>query len=187
MAKLILVKYCKTCWNKENRLQGAVDIPLNDEGVEEARKISEELSQFDISALYSGSAPCSVSTANEIAAPHKVKVKEVSELNELNYGLWQGLYMKDIKKRYKRQYSIWKTSPVSGCPPQGEAIGKAYDRAVSAVHKIIDHHKAKDVCIVSGSLILSLIKCNLRNIDLGDVWNVTLDKNFWEAIEINNG
>jgi len=184
MTKLILVKYCQTCWNKENRLQGAVNIPLNSEGIKEARKISDELRGFDIEGLYSGSTLCSVSTANEIAKPRKVKVKKISELNELNHGVWQGLYMKDIKKRYKKQYSIWKTSPVSGCLPQGETMSKAYDRAVSAVHKIIDRHKGEDVCIVSGSVILSLIKCNFRNIDLTNIWKAALDKKTWEAIDL---
>ncbi len=184
MAQLILVRHGQTEWNKQKRIQGSLDIPLNNEGEKEARRFTIELSKFKINRVYSSPASCSFSTACEIAAPHKVKVKKLKELRELNHGVWEGLLLADIKKRYKKQYSIWKTSPASGKPPKGETLREAYDRSISAVHKIIDKHKGENICIVSHDLVLSLIKCYLKNIDLDKVWNFIAEKSWWEVLDI---
>ena len=184
MAQLILVRHGQTDWNRQNRIQGTLDIPLNGEGKKEAQGISDKLSKFKIDALYSSPTTCSFATACEIATPHNLKVKKIKALNELNQGGWQGLLIKDVKKRYKKQYNIWKSSPTSGRPPKGESIREAYDRAVSAMHKIVDKHKGENVCIVSGGIILSIIKCYLKNIDLEKVWKSIPEKTWWEVVEL---
>jgi len=184
MSKLILVRHGQTDWDKQNRLQGSLDIPLNSEGKKEAQKISSDLASVEITALYSGSTACSFSTASEIAHGRKIKVKKMNDLNELNHGVWQGLLVSDIKKRYKKQYASWKISPVSGCPPKGEPIRNGYDRVVSAMHKIIDRYKGENVCIVSGGLVISMIKCHLENIDITKIWKLAPEKTWWEAFEI---
>ncbi|MGB2706040.1 MAG: histidine phosphatase family protein [Candidatus Omnitrophota bacterium] len=184
MAQLILVRHGETNWDKENRVQGALDIPLNADGTKEAQRISGELSKFKIHAVYSSPASCSFSTACEIAAVHKLKVKKTGEFNEVNQGVWQGLLVKDIKRRYKKQYNSWKTSPTSGRPPKGESIRDAYDRAISAMHKIVDKHKDENVCIVSGDTTLSIIRCYLKNADLKEIRKFTPGKIWWEAFEL---
>ncbi|MBL7155892.1 MAG: histidine phosphatase family protein [Candidatus Omnitrophica bacterium] len=183
MAKLILVRHGQTNWSKEKRIQGALDIPLNEEGKKEAQELSEELAKFKIGALYSSPAACSLSTADEIAAPHKLKVKKAREFSELGHGVWQGLLLKDVKKRYKKQYNNWKTSPTSLSPPQGESVKDACDRAISAVHKITDKRKDENICIVSHDIILSIIKCYCKNMDLEKIWDFTPEKAWWEALD----
>ncbi|MBL7156693.1 MAG: histidine phosphatase family protein [Candidatus Omnitrophica bacterium] len=184
MAQLILIRHGQTNWDREKRVQGALDIPLNAEGEKEAQKISVELSKFKIDNIYSSPVSCSVSTAREIAIPHNIKIKKLNELNELNHGVWQGLCIKDIKKRYKKQYNIWKLSPTSGRPPKGESIRDAYDRAISIMHKIVDKHKGEDTCLVSGGIILSLIKCYIKNADVEHIWKITPEEAWWEAFEL---
>jgi len=183
MAELILVRHGQTDWNKQNRVQGTLDIPLNGEGEDEAKRISGELSGFKIDAVYSSPASRSFCTACEIATTHNLKAKKISALKELNQGVWQGLLLKDIKKRYKRQYSIWKSSPTCGRPPNGESMRDACDRAVSAVHKIVDRHKDESVCVVSGDIVLSIIKCYLKNIELERVWKLIPGKT-WEVFQL---
>ncbi|UCD54921.1 MAG: histidine phosphatase family protein [Candidatus Omnitrophota bacterium] len=183
MVRLILVRHGETNWNKQKRVQGALDIPLNREGGEEARRISSELSKFKIDVVYSSPVSCSCSTAHEIATTRSLKVIKIDELNEVNHGIWQGLLLKDIKKRYKKQYNTWKAYPTSVRPPKGESIRVAYDRAVSAMHKIVDKHKDESICIVSGGIILSIIKCYLRNIDPEGVWKF-IPGEPWEVFEL---
>ncbi|MFH1594480.1 MAG: histidine phosphatase family protein [Candidatus Omnitrophota bacterium] len=178
MTQLILVRRGQTDWDKQERVQGTLDIPLNNEGKEEAQKISCELSGLKIARIYSSPSCSSLSTASEIALKHELKVKEVPDLSELNCGHWQGLCVKDIKKRYGKQYGLWKASPVSTQPPGGESIKDACDRAISALHKIVDKHSSEKICIVSGDIILSIIKCYLQNEILDNICK-TLKKNAW--------
>jgi len=184
MTQLVLVCHGQTDWDKEKRVQGALDIPLNDVGKKEAQEISDKLSKFKISAVYSSPVACSFSTASEIAAPHKLKVKKADNLKELNQGFWQGLRLSDVKRRYKKQYNTWKISPAFGQPPKGESGKDAYDRAVCAAHKIIDKHRDETVCVVSGDIILSMIKDHFKETDAKKVWSAIPSKTWWEVLEV---
>ena len=43
MPVLCLIRHGESLWNKENRFTGWVDVPLTDEGKEEAKKAGEIL------------------------------------------------------------------------------------------------------------------------------------------------
>jgi len=184
MTKVILVRHGETEWCAQKRIRGSIDIPLNNEGEKEAQAISRALSKHNIKAVYSSPAACSLATASEIAAHHKVKVHKLPDLKELNLGLWQGLLLKDIKRRYKKQYSTWRNAPTSAQPPGGESTREAYDRALSAMHKLIDKNKDNDICVVSGSITLSIIKCHLKNMNLEEMWKSIPEKTWWETLNI---
>ena len=184
MAKLILIRHGQTDWNKQNRIQGALDIPLNHEGKKEAQDLARELAHVKIDAVYSSAASCSVSTASEIAQIRDIKVKIMPELNELDHSAWQGLLLKDVKKRYKKQYALWKSSPDCVAPPKGETLREAYDRAISALRKILDRHRDENICIVSHDIVLSIIKCHLNNISIDKVWDTGSKKAGWEAFDL---
>jgi probable phosphoglycerate mutase len=184
MTKIILVRHGETKWCAERRVRGAVDIPLNSKGKKQAQEIADKLSGLKIKAVYSGEAACSLSTASEIAALHNLKVKKISELNELNMGVWQGLLLDDIKKHHKKQYNAWKSSSTSGHPPGGESAKDAYDRAVSAMHKLIDRHKDENICVVSGSVTLSMLKSQFKNMNFEKMWKAIPEKTWWEVLEL---
>lgn len=180
----MLVRHGKTDWNIINRIQGSVDIPLNEEGRAEARRISRHLSELSISAVYSSSLSRSFDTAKAIAGASKARLKAVKELREVDQGLWQGLCVADIKKRYRKQYGLWKASPIAARPPKGESMRDAYDRVVSAVKKIMEKHSGDTICIVSHEIVLSLIKCHLKNISPDNLWDMAPKPGSWEILEI---
>lgn len=180
MTKLILVVPGCTDWNKTGRIQGQLDIPLNSEGKRQIRNIISELSSLKgirgISSLYASHLSRSLETASEICKIFKLKVNKLAELNELNEGLWQGLLEKDIQKRYKKLYNIWKANPLSTTPPKGESLKDAYDRVISAVQNIVDKNQGKAICIVAHEIISAIIKCHYKNIDVSKIWE-NLPKN----------
>ncbi|MCQ9206406.1 MAG: histidine phosphatase family protein [Omnitrophica bacterium] len=183
MTKLILVRHGGTDWERKKRIRGAVDIPLDNEGTIEAQKISGELAKTKIDAIYSSCASCSFSTASEIAKSRNLKVKKIRELKELDLGLWQGLCVTDVKKRYRKQYAAWRNSPTSVQPPKGESAKDAFDRTISALHKIVDRHKDGNVCVVSGSMTLSIMKCYLKNVNIETIWKSLPEQTWWEKLE----
>jgi broad specificity phosphatase PhoE len=184
MTRLILVRHGKTDWNAINRIQGGVDVPLNAEGLQQARGVAAQLSGEKIDAIFSSELSRSFATAEEIARSYKIKVKRFKELNELNQGLWQGLLVTEVKKRYKRQYNLWKADPTLVQPPKGENIKDVYDRVINLMQRLIDKFPVKTVCIVSHEIIIGLIKCHLRDVDLKNIWDFTLKPASWEIIDV---
>lgn len=184
MTKLIIVRHGPTDWNKIKRIQGSIDVPLNDEGRAVAEKIASELDGFSINAIYSSGLSRSYDTAEMIARRHDLKLKKLKQLNELNQGMWQGLCEDEVKKRYKKQYNLWKSSPFSTKPPQGEGIKEAYDRIVNAVQKILDKNKNETACIVTHEIMIALIKCHFTSVDINNMWSILPKIASWEVIDV---
>ena len=184
MTRIILVRHGQTDWNNVGRIQGEVDVPLNNEGLKQAKGIASQLSVEKIDAIFSSELSRSSMTAEEIARRHKLKVKKLKELNELNQGLWQGLLLEEVKKRYKKQYNLWRLDPTFVQPPKGESIKDVYDRVISLVQKLIDRFYDKTICIVSHEIIMGLIQCHFKGVDLKNIWEFTPKIASWEIIDV---
>lgn len=190
MTRLILVVPGVTDWSKTGRIMGQMDIPLNAEGKQQTQTIIAGLANLKgikaITALYSSQLSRSFETASEIGSIFKLKVNKLSELNEFNQGVWQGLLEKQIEKRYKKLYTIWKTSPLSTTPPKGESLKDAYDRIISAVQKIVDKHKNQAICIIAHEMVYAIIKCHYKEIEITNIWDHLPKNASWEALEIRD-
>ena len=53
MTKLLLIRHGRSMWNSEGRIQGQVDIPLDEVGVQQAERVARRLQSQPIDAIYS--------------------------------------------------------------------------------------------------------------------------------------
>ncbi|MCK4261910.1 histidine phosphatase family protein [bacterium] len=186
MSKLILVRHGETDWNVEDRIQGWLDIPLNEEGRRQAERLARELAGMKIAAIYSSPLRRAFQTAEIIAEKHHLKVKKVSALKEINQGEWQGLLVSEAKQRYKNLYQKWLTHPLEVVPPGpgGESIEQVYRRGVKACRRITTRQKNSTICIVAHKGINALIKCYYLGLDLKNPWQLLPENAIWESIDV---
>lgn len=87
-----LVRHGQTDWNAERRLQGAIDIPLNDVGRGQARDAVAVLSGYEWDAVVSSPLSRAAETADLLAAGLGLTVaRRMPGLSERSYGLAEGL------------------------------------------------------------------------------------------------
>jgi len=103
MTDLYLVRHGETDWNRQRRIQGLTDIPLNETGRAQARATGMLLSRRQWDGIFSSPLGRAVETASIIAA--EVGLGEptlVDALVERNYGQAEGLDWLEIERRYPR-------------------------------------------------------------------------------------
>jgi broad specificity phosphatase PhoE len=185
MTKIILVRHGETAWTPINRIQGWLDIELNEKGLKQAKKIAKELKRKKIDAIYSSELSRAYETARIIAKSHRLRVKKDINLNEINQGKWQGLLVKEAKVAYKELYRRWEEEPLSVRPPGGESILDLYERALHILRKITKKYPKGKVIIVGHKVINAVIKCYLLGINLSTIWKLLPREANWEEIEIS--
>ena len=144
MTQIILVRHGQTPWNKDKIFRGSKDIPLNDQGREEARLAGEWLKGETINAAYTSPLSRSRDTAQAIARHHGVEVKDLPGLSDLCYGDWEGLPLTKVKMKYADLYRQWETTPHMVRFPGGETLAELRGRALSAVTEVVAQASGAD-------------------------------------------
>jgi broad specificity phosphatase PhoE len=164
------VRHGETDWNREDRIQGGLDIPLNEWGKEQAKDIGLKLAHTVIHYIYSSRLSRALDTAIEIAKPHKLEVLTDSRLDELRQGKWEGMRTSEVRRLYPDLYSKWKKDPTSVTPPGGESVREVFQRARGFWTEKILPREGTGV-IVAHKVVNALIKLILSSdIRLNLVW-----------------
>lgn len=88
--KLYMVRHGETDWNKERRIQGQVDIPLNEFGRHLAKETGKGLSDISFDLCISSPLSRAVETAELILGGRDVPVEKDSRIVEMAFGVWEG-------------------------------------------------------------------------------------------------
>src|SRR5882762_1657252 len=95
---LCLVRHGETAWNAEGRVQGQLDVPLSETGLEQARAVARVLSKETFSAIYSSDLTRARQTAQPIADLLKQEIFLKESLRERHYGAFQGMTYPEAKE-----------------------------------------------------------------------------------------
>ncbi len=160
--RLYIVRHGVTDWNQALRMQGHSDVPLNDEGRDQAKRVSVRLSalEFPIEAVWSSDLSRARETAEAIASPFDLPITITPLLREIGLGEWEGLNQEEIEARgdgeLLRQY---RSSPAGARPPGGETLDQAWDRMMRARQEIGAAHPSGSVAVVGHGGTLRALLC----------------------------
>lgn len=153
MPKLVLIRHGQSIWNLENRFTGWVDVPLTDQGREEARKAADHLRSIDFQVAYTSALTRAQATLAIIleSLGSGVPVIRDQALNERHYGDLQGLNKDELRRQYgEEQVKIWRRS-YDVPPPGGEALKDTAARTLPFFERCIlgDIRQGKNVLVVA--------------------------------------
>ena len=185
MLHIILIRPGSTDYDIQGRIQGSLDIPLNERGRAEAAQTAEQLSGREIEMIYSPVAQPPLETGQIIAKALGVKLKKVERLENHHQGLWEGMLIKDVRHKQPKVYRQWQEQPENVCPPEGEMLGEADDRVRTALTKLLKRHKEGGVIgLVLAEPLLSLARRFLVHGELGDLWKAPNGHGRVEALAV---
>ena len=187
MATLYILQAGRTEWSDAGRFESAVGVPLTEAGAAAVRAILEELAGRDITAVYSSDEQADCQTAQIAADVLGVKRHCRQELRDVDYGLWQGLLIEEVRRRYAKAYRQWREAPAEGRPPGGESFPEVQERIGRAVRKIARKHKGRSVVLVLKPIPAALLNCRLTGQNLSTIWQQVDWPAAWTAYDIDAG
>jgi probable phosphoglycerate mutase len=183
MFQIVLIRPGSTDFDQQGRIQGTLDIPLNEEGIQYVDRIAQELRDLNLEVIYCSESEPSQSTANRLGEGLKVRVKELSNMQNLNLGLWQGMLIDDVRTKQPKVYKQWAEQPFCIRPPEGEMLSEAAERVQAAMSRLLKKHKAGIVGLVLPEPLASLVRGYLTQAEPRNLWRACLEGVSWEVIE----
>ena len=166
---LYLIRHGITEWNIKKKYCGRINVPLSNQGKRQAAKLAKRLTSVEFDIIYSSNKKRAIQTAG-IVFKNK-QITQVKELQEVNFGVMEGLTYKQILKKYPQDYKKWIKNPYQCCMPQAESLNVFRKRVKKAITQIIKSNRGKTIAVVChGGAISIFITALLKN------------KNFWEYI-----
>jgi phosphoserine phosphatase len=160
MPDVVLIRPGGTDFDEQNRIQGSLDLPLSRRGQEQVDAVVRLLQGVRLDVIYS--APCEPARSTALAICHEcgATFKESTDFCNLNHGLWQGLQVDDVRRKYPKVFKQWQESPETVCLPEGETLGEAVERIERGLRKCLK--RKRNVGIVASEPLATLIGCVLR-------------------------
>lgn len=184
MLQIVLIRPGSTDFDQQGRIQGTLDIPLNEQGAREVERIVQEIRTLGIEAVYCGPCQSACQTATAIAESLNVKLKKIDALRNIDHGLWQGLLIDDVKRKQPKVFRQWQEQPQTICPPEGEMLAEAQSRVEAALHKVLKKYKQGTIALVMPEPLASVVRSGLSNGEVGDLWKGSSVCGKWEVISL---
>lgn len=151
---LVFVRHGETAWNVEGRIQGHLDIPLNETGVAQAAAVGRRLGAENFDAIYSSDLIRALRTASPVvASPEKDIIRE-RRLRERHLGVLQGLTGEEAMARQPDAWKAFKSRDASLALADGESLGEFSRRVVDFVEDVRARHAGRRVLVVTHGGVL---------------------------------
>ena len=165
---LYVFRHGQTDWNKEGRIQGHLDIPLNDEGRAQARRLIPVLQRLEVEGFLSSDLSRARETAEIPATQLGLDVAVAAGLREIFLGGVQGLTRQEIEGKYGTEFSDrLRSTPLSDADvvTLGSESGDAVvQRAMAAIEDHLSVQPVARLAICShGGVVRRLVQRALPN------------------------
>lgn len=155
--RICFVRHGETDWNIEKRIQGHIDIPLNQNGRAQALAMGYNAVHHRFSALYSSDLTRAMETARAIAELEGLEVRPLPQLRERNYGIFQGLTSAEGALRHPEAYAHYVARSPDYAFESGETMLAHLARIEAGVDWMVRHHQGQTICAVSHGGVLDII------------------------------
>jgi probable phosphoglycerate mutase len=171
-----------TDWNREGRFQGRTDIPLNDEGISQARAAARRLQSVPFDTIVSSPLIRAVKTAEIIATVSGKPITIDADLIECDFGSFEGRSIREVMDEHG---ITAKELLASILPSDGEVWASVSERSLRCVGNWLDRHPQAVILFVSHDGVMQSMSESLcrrwfdnrhgvpfRFARTGDVWTL---------------
>ncbi|BAY09500.1 histidine phosphatase family protein [Calothrix sp. NIES-2098] len=173
--RLLLVRHGETEWNRQTRFQGQIDVPLNDNGRNQAQKAGEFLKDVAIDFAISSSMLRPKETAEIILQHHpSVQLELQDGLREISHGLWEGKLETEIEQEFPGELERWRLTPAEVQMPEGENLQQVWERSVAAWQSIVQaasENQLKTGLVVAHDATNKTLLCHILGLSSENFWN----------------
>ena len=157
ITRLCLVRHGETEWNAARRIQGQIDIGLNETGLRQAEAAGRSLKTAGIMALYSSDLKRARTTAEAIGQALGLVPVLVPEMRERRYGTFEGLTYDEAKVKYPEGYAAFEGRNADYSFENGESLHAMFERVTSRLKEIAAAHAGQNVVVVLHGGVLDII------------------------------
>lgn len=158
--RLTIVRHGETDWNGAGRIMGHLDLPLNANGIEQARRVAGRLASKSIDAIVTSDLGRAAETARAIAGVHPgASWVTDPRFRERNAGVLQGRTRDQNQQDYPEIIAAIDADPWNAMIPGGESRAEMSRRVKDGLFDLRRRYLGKSVVLVThGGVIQRIVE-----------------------------
>lgn len=157
MTRFLFIRHGETDWNRQQRFQGQIDVPLNDTGLAQAARLGARLAAEPADVLVCSDLLRTRQTAAPLAAAWGLDPLHEPGVREQAFGVLEGLDVPTIKARHPDLWADWLVHRADYALPGGESIRQFHTRVLQAVQALARAHAEHTVAVVTHGGVLDML------------------------------
>jgi phosphoserine phosphatase len=187
MTRLFLVRHGQSEWNAAGRIQGQIDIQLDETGCQQAQLIADRLATEAVAAVYSSPLLRAKSTADAIADRLQLPVQLDPRLMEYDFGVISGSTWTDVVENHPEFASRWLEDPWAVPVADSEGRDNFAARVMSAVQDIVAQHPDDQVVVVAHGGTFGIYLTAMLGLDLNRRHPFHFGNTSLSLVEVSDG
>ncbi|MBK1689964.1 histidine phosphatase family protein [Rubrivivax gelatinosus] len=157
MTEFLFIRHGETDWNRQQRFQGRIDVPLNTTGRLQAERLAARLAPEPVAALYASDLVRALQTAEPLARTWALATRPEPGLREQGFGILEGLDVPTIRGQHPELWARWIERRSDFVLPGGESVRDFSARVLDAVARLAALHAGERVAVVTHGGVLDML------------------------------
>ncbi len=180
--KLYIVRHGETEWNVIKRFQGQLNTPLTEKGIKKLKETGKKLKNILFDQVYTSELGRTVASAEIILNENngyknnKLELQKLAELNEVYFGVWQGLTYEEVFLKYPEEGNnyFYNVKNYKAENVEAEKLEDALERFLKGINKILDSHESGNILVVTHGTVFEMFMNYVANDSIFDIDERTL-------------
>ena len=182
--RIIAIRHGETAWNVNTRIQGQLDIGLNETGRWQAHRVALALAGEPITAIYSSDLLRAWDTALSIANATGLPVQTDEGLRERCFGVFQGKTFQEIEAEWPEQALRWRKREPAFEPDGGESLLRFRERITQTLEMLAAQHPGEQIVVVAHGGVMDVLyraatRQEIQSPRTWDLSNATINRLLW--------
>ena len=158
MTEFMFIRHGETDWNRQQRFQGQIDVPLNATGQEQARRLAARLADAPAQVMLSSDLLRTRQTGEPLAASWRLTPHLNPAFREQSFGVLEGLDVPTIQAQHPDLWARWLEHRADfELPGGGESLRQFHTRVIGAVRQAAEDHAGQVVTVVTHGGVLDML------------------------------
>ena len=157
--RILAIRHGETAWNVDTRIQGQLDIGLNDTGRAQAQWLARSLAEREpLQAIYASDLARAWHTAQAVGQAQGLSVVAHTGLRERAFGDFEGRTFVEIEAELPEHARHWRQRTPDWTPPgTGESLLVLRERVLAAVNELAARHVGEQIALVAHGGVMDVL------------------------------
>ena len=166
VTRILAIRHGETLWNVDSRIQGHLDIALNDTGRWQAERLGMALKDEPMAAIYASDLSRAHDTALAVSRHTGVPVQAEPGLRERSFGEFEGRTFAEIETELPAQAQRWRQRDPAFTPAGGESLLMLEARVLSVAARLAAQHPGEQIALFAHGGVMDILYRAATRLDL---------------------